>query len=401
MKYFLLLIFVCLFSITVIAQTKNSGKISGHVNAENATISLLTARDSVLVKVAVSDKDGLFEFENIAAGSYFIRISHAGYQKGFSNTFAITETAFSVKLPDIILLPQAGTLGEVTVQSKKPFIERKADRMIVNVENSIISTGATALEVLEKSPGVMVNQESGINLKGKSGVTVMIDGKPSPLSGLDLINYLKSIPSANIEKVELITNPSAKYDAAGNAGIIDIRFKKDKRDGYNGTAGFSMGQGVYSKPSVNAAVNFRSKKWNLFTTNAFTAPENFTNFHITRKFFTGGNGPLESVFDQVTFTKQPQQSANLRLGADYYASKKTVIGVLLNGTFYNGTRDGLSDAAITDAAGVLQFKNQTANVLKDKRYNLLGNFNFKHTIDSAGKEINADLDFGKFHTRPL
>lgn len=401
MKYFVVLFLVCIFSITVIAQTKNTGKISGHVSVENATVSLLTAKDSVLVKAAVSDKDGLFEFENIAAGSYFISISHAGYQKGFSNTFAITETVFSVKVPGIILQQQTGALGEVTVQSKKPFIERKADRMIVNVENSIISTGATALEVLEKSPGVLVNQESGINLKGKSGVTVMLDGKPSPLSGVDLINYLKSIPAANIERIELITNPSAKYDASGNAGIIDIRFKKDKRDGYNGTAGFSIGQGVYNKPSANAAINFRNKKWNLFTTDAFTAPKNFTNFHITRKFFTGGNGPVESVFDQVTYTKQPQQSANLRLGADYYASKKTVIGVLLNGTFAKGTRDGLSNAAITDAAGVLQFKNQTANLLKDKRYNLLGNLNFKHTIDSAGKEINADIDFGKFNARPL
>lgn len=103
-------------------------------------------------------------------------------------------------MPGIILQQQTGALGEVTVQSKKPFIERKADRTIVNVENSIISTGATALEVLEKSPGVLVNKESGINLKGKSGVTVMLDGKPSPLSGLDLINYLKSIPAANIEE---------------------------------------------------------------------------------------------------------------------------------------------------------------------------------------------------------
>ena len=401
MKCFVLLFFVFLFSITVFAQTKKVGKISGHVNVENATVSLLNTKDSILEKTAVSDKDGLFEFENITAGSYLISISHAGYKKVFSDSFAITETSFSFKVPDLILQRSSGALREVVVHAKKPFIERKADRMIVNVENSIISTGSTALEVLEKSPGVLVNQESGINLKGKSGVTVMIDGKPSPLSGVDLINYLKSIPSDNIEKIELITNPSAKYDASGNAGIIDIRFKKDKRDGYNGNAGFSIGQGVYNKPSANAAVNFRNKKWNLFTTDAFTAPKNFTNFHITRKFFTGGNGPLESVFDQITYTRQPQQSANLRAGADYYASKKTVIGILLNGTFYKGTRDGLSNAEITDPAGVLQFKNQTTNLLKDKRYNLLGNFNFKHTIDSAGKEINADIDFGRFNARPL
>jgi iron complex outermembrane receptor protein len=162
-----------------------------------------------------------------------------------------------------------------------------------------VSTGSTALEVLEKSPGVMVNQESGINLKGKSGVTIMIDGKPSPLSGTDLITYLKSIPSGNIERIEIISNPSAKYDASGNAGIIDIRFKKDKREGYNGTAGLSVGQGVYTKPSANVSINYRSKKWNLFTTDAFTAPKGFTNFYINRKFFTGGSGAVESIFMRV------------------------------------------------------------------------------------------------------
>lgn len=119
---------------------------------------------------------------------------------------------------------------------------------------------------------------------------VMIDGKPSPMPGADLITYLKSIPSANIERIEIITNPSAKYDASGNAGIIDIRFKKDKREGYNGNAGASFGQGVYGKPSANISLNYRNKKWNVFTTDAFSSPKSFTNFHINRKFFTGAGG---------------------------------------------------------------------------------------------------------------
>ena len=391
------------FAFSLYAQT---GKISGKVLLENnkaaskATVSLLREKDSAAVKLSVPDDKGSYEFENVKDGSYLISVTYTGYKKLYGTAFAITETGKTIVVPDMVLQPSATTLSDVTIQAKKPFIERKIDRLIVNVENSIVSAGSTALEVLEKSPGVMINQESGINLKGKSGVTVMIDGKPSPMSGADLITYLKSIPSANIERIEIITNPSAKYDASGNAGIIDIRFKKDKREGYNGNAGVSFGQGVYSKPSANISLNYRNKKWNVFTTGAFSSPKSFTNFHINRKFFTGSGGPVESIFDQNTFTRQPQHSFNLRTGVDYFAGKKTVMGVLLNSTFYTGMRDGLSDANITDPDGTLRFKNSTANLLKDKRYNLLGNFNIKHTFDSTGKELTADIDLGRFNARP-
>ncbi|MEP7322814.1 MAG: TonB-dependent receptor [Saprospiraceae bacterium] len=404
MKYLTGLIYLVFF---FHASAQEQGNISGAVNMDNnipgdgALITLHALKDSAVVKTTLSDNKGSFDFQQIKEGTYFISIRLVGYTTHFTNQFKVNNASWNVTLPPIKLILQSTSLGEVVVQAVKPFIIRKADRIVLNVENSIISTGSTALEVLEKAPGVLVNQESGINLKGKSGVNMMIDGKSTPLSGTDLINYLKSIPSDNIEKIEIITNPSAKYDASGNAGIIDIRFKKDKRDGYNGSAGLSIGQGVYNKPSANTSINYRKKKWNVFTTDAFTAPKNFANFYINRKFFNGNTGEEESIFDQTTFTKMPQRSANLRLGADYYASKKTVLGVLLNGTFYKGDRDGLSDAIITNPLGSLLFKNQTANILKDKRHNLLANFNVKHTIDSSGKELNADIDFGRFNARPL
>lgn len=394
---------VLFFSIAAFAQT---GSIAGKVFLENhkpaikATVSLLKLKDSAAVQIAVPDEQGLYLFENIPAGNYRVCVSYAGYKKMYGDALALTEAGKTTAAPDLVLEPAAATLAGVTVQAKKPFIERKLDRLVVNVENSIVSAGSTVLEVLEKSPGVMINQESGINLKGKSGVTVMIDGKPSPISGTDLLTYLKSIPSANIERIDIITNPSAKYDASGNAGIIDIRFKKDKRDGYNGNAGASIGQGAYPKPSASLSINYRNKRWNIFTTDAFSSPRSFTNFHINRKFFSSPGGEVASVFDQNTFTKQPQQSYNLRGGVDYTAGKKTVVGVLLNSTFYTGTRDGLSDADITAADGTLQYTNRTSNLLKDKRYNLLGNLNVKHELDTAGRELTADVDWGRFHARP-
>ncbi len=366
---------------------------------EAATVNLMRP-DSSFVKAALSDKEGLLEFENLNPGAYLIYVNEIGYTKFWSKPFSVTDQHNPAIADNVRLLVKSNELKEITIQAQKPFVERKADRMIVNVENSIVSTGSTALEVLERSPGVQVNQESGINLKGKSGVTIMIDGKPTPLSGVDLITYLKSIPSSNLEKIELITNPSAKYDAAGNAGIIDLRFKKDKRDGYNGSAGISYGQGVYGKPSMNANVNFRNKKWNLFTTDAFIAPKSFTDFHINRTFFENGSGPVESVFDQNTFTRQPQRSFNSRFGVDYYADKKTIIGILLNGTFYHGNRDGISDAIVSRPDGETLFTNRTSNLLNDSRYNVLSNLNFKRTLNATGTEITGDLDIGHYHARP-
>ncbi len=384
------------------AQTKIFGRVllEDDRPASQATVSLLRQKDSSTLKLAIPDDKGGYEFDNLLAGRYLIAVSFTGYQKFYSSELLVDGIALTKEITDIRLQVQPSSLNEVTVQARKPFLERKLDRLVMNVENSIVNTGTTALEVLEKAPGVLINQENGINLKGKSGVTIMIDGKPSPLSGSDLITYLKGMPSGNIERIEIITNPSARYDAQGNAGIIDIRFKKDKREGYNGSLTAGFGQGVYAKPSGSLSLNYRRKKWNVFTSQAMNAPKSFTNFYINRKFFAGGNGPVESVFDQNTFTRQPQKSWNSRVGVDYYLGSRTVIGLLFNGTFYQGKRDGLSVADIDNAQGDLQFNNITSNLVNDKRYNILTNLNFKHTFDSTGRELNIDADLGRFKARP-
>jgi len=152
----------------------------------------------------------------------------------------------------------------VTVTGRKPFIQKLSDRIVVNVENSIVSAGSTAMDVLERSPGVNVDQNDNITLRGKSGVIIMVDGKPTPMTGSDLANYLKGLPSSAIERIDIITNPSAKYDASGNSGIIDIRMKKDQRFGVNGTFTTGYGQGVYPKTNIGSTFNYRNKKVNVF-----------------------------------------------------------------------------------------------------------------------------------------
>ncbi len=397
--YYLLLI--CLIH-TVVTHAQVTAKLSAKLldekgNAvDGATASLLRTKDSGLVKLAFSDKNGLLEFENIKPGNYFISVTHVKFKKYFSQGITVTDKSVTVPIADIVLSEAATTMDEVVVNAKKPFIERKSDRMIVNVENSIAAAGSSALEILERSPGVVVNQDNAINLKGKSGVIIMIDGKPSPLSGVDVITYLKGVPAANIQSIEIITNPSAKYDAAGNAGIINIKFKKDQRQGLNGNLSLSVGQGRYFRSTAGVNFNYRNKKWNLFGSQSYFQPVNYTMFYINRKFFDA-NKNIVSIFDQTSHIKQPTISNTTRLGVDYYMGKKTVLGVMFNVNQNSSDRNGVTQSVISFPDGQVDYYSGTNIGSDEKRFNGFGNFNIKHTIDSNGQELTVDIDFGKFN----
>jgi phage baseplate assembly protein gpV len=193
---------------------------------EKATVSLLHQKDSSIVKLVTSKDNGNFNFTAVENGNYIVSASYVGYTPVYSASFDVN--GGDVKVPDLILVKNTESLGAVTVTAKRPMVEVKADKTILNVEGTINATGTDALGLLRKSPGVMVDKDDNISLAGKNGVRIYIDGKPSPLSGTDLTSYLKSIQSAQIDAIELITNPSAKYDAAGNAGIINIKLKRIK-----------------------------------------------------------------------------------------------------------------------------------------------------------------------------
>lgn len=389
-----------LFASSIIAQS-DRGVIHVSLSStdnepmDDAYLSLLNSKDSSIAKIEIAEKNGTATIEEIKNGQYFLSITKPGYDKYLSQTIIIDREHQNIDLPKIELVKKSHALDEVNITYKKPLIERQFDKLIVNVENSILAAGSTALEVLERSPGVIVNQETSILLKSKNGVIIQIDGKPSPLSGLELINYLKSIPASNLDKIEIITNPSARYDAAGNAGIINIKFKKDQRQGLNGSITLSDGQGVYNKPTASTNLNFRKNKWNLFGSYSFSKPQGYTHFYINRKFFNSEH-LVESIFDQTSYIKQPMQSYTGRFGVDFYASKSTVIGVLFNTNWFKLKREGSTNALITDNNNILQYSSRTDNILDEKRFNGFGNFNFKHTFDTTGTELTVDADHGMY-----
>jgi hypothetical protein len=243
-------------SLAVLGSAVNAQKITGVITdqqgkgIEKSTVTLLRAKDSVAIKFAATDKSGVYSFPGIKAGHYFISATSVGYLKLASPVFEVT-AGTETRVNALSLARTEKTLEGATVTSKKPMIEVKADKTILNVEGTINATGNDALELLRKSPGVTVDKDDNISLSGKNGVQVYIDGKPTPLSGTDLSNYLKSIQSSQIESIELITNPSAKYEAAGNAGIINIRLKKNKTIGLNGSV--NAGWNIANFPSTTAA----------------------------------------------------------------------------------------------------------------------------------------------------
>lgn len=377
-----------LVSISFAQQIHGIVKNSEGKPAEKSTISLLKAKDSSIAKLSATNKEGKFSFTLINPGKYLVSATHVGHKTAFSPVFELTGDG-DVNLAEITLAKQTGDLQNVTVVAKKPLVEVRADKTILNVEGTINSTGNDALELLRKSPGVTLDKDDNISMSGKNGVQVYIDGKPSPLSGADLTAYLKSIQSSQIESIELITNPSAKYDAAGNAGIINIKLKKNKSFGTNGSVFAGYNIGVYGKYNNGISFNNRNKKVNFFGNYNFNHGLNQMKFNLYRDL-------LDTVFDGSNKMRSSNTSHGFKTGLDYTINKKSTIGFLVTGNI-NDTKmnmDGTTyiiykPTGITNR--ILKGDNSTDAVRNNVNYNI--NYRF---ADTAGHELNIDADYGNF-----
>lgn len=382
------------------AQTAG-GKIDGRVETnqkavEAASVMLLNAKDSSSVKMTVTDKQGFFLFENVADGNYLLSVQSVGYQMYYSSKFELNNKNKTFTSNLISLSVLNSNLNAVTVTSKRPLIEQKIDRTIVNVDASPTNVGLTALEVLEKSPGITVDKDGNISLKGKAGVLILVDGKPTYLSAADLANMLKNMASNNLDQIEIMTNPPAKYDAAGNAGVINIKTKKNKVKGMNGSITVGAGMGIKPKTNNSFNLNYRTGKVNIFTNYSYSWSKNWGNLDLTRKFVNEDTHELESVFRQKT-TREPNfQNHSYKLGMDYYASKKTTLGIVVNGYYNPGKFSSDNITNIYDADNNLQQQTLAKNSSKEKWSNIGGNFNLRHSFDTTGTELTADLDYMRY-----
>jgi len=380
------------------AQNRTAVKLSGKVGATNqpalsaATITLLKAKDSSVVKMSVSDQEGNYTFDNPPKGRYLVAVSAVGYDKQYSAPFSISGDSSLIELTTIVLSQRSNNLKTVTVSARKPLVEQKIDRTVVNVDAFISNTGANALEALEKSPGIQVDKDGNISLKGKQSVMILIDGRPAYLSGTDLANMLKGMQASQLEQIEIMTNPPAKYDAAGNAGIINIKTKKNRVKGFNGNVSAGVGQGAYFKNNESLSLNYRNGKVNLFSSYSFNRNNNYQQLDIFRRY-RNEDGSTSAIFEQVAYMKRRNMSNNLKLGMDYYVTDKTTLGIVVSG-FYNPESSNNNNTSYLENAHYAVDSIATAgSYIKGTWKNASVNLNMRHQFDSTGRELTADLDY--------
>jgi iron complex outermembrane recepter protein len=373
--------------------------VKGSVQEENkspleaASISLIKGTDTISYKNQVSNKNGDFSFSGVPAGSYFIRVSAIGHGPVDGSMFNILNGTKTLDLPAFILKKQNNELASVAVVFKKPFIEQKSDRILVNVDASPANAGTSVMDVLEKSPGVSVDKDGNISLKGKQGVTIMIDDRPTYMSGAQLAIYLKSLPSSAIDQLEIMSNPSAKYDAAGNSGIINIKTKKNKARGFNGSTTLTYTQGVYAKPGGSLNLNYRVNKFNIFFNGGYTYWQGFQQLNINRNYLDPGTKDINSIFTQSTHMKFLSPELNLKLGMDYFLDSKTTLGVVFSGYQNNESDISQSYISLKNANNVTDSLVQSFGNIHGKWSNGTVNVNFRRQFDSSGRELTADVDY--------
>ncbi|UOR07134.1 TonB-dependent receptor [Hymenobacter aerilatus] len=372
---------------------------------EYATVTLHRAADSVAVKTEFCDAQGRFALPAALAGNYLISAALVGYNRVWSEP--VTAIGQSQTLSPLVLQASAAaTLHEVKVEARRPLYEREADRTIVNVEGSTLSAGATSLDVLGRAPGVTVDGADNLSLRGRQGLLVLIDGKRVPLSGTELADYLRALPAEQLASIELLSNPPAKFDAQGGAGIIAIRLKKDQRLGTNGTANISYGRGRYGKFTTGLALNHRRKNLNVFGNYTYTDRRNFLDLDFYRQFTSNDNAWLGSS-EQFNRTTSHLQSHSWKAGLDYNLSDRTLLGVSVSGLLSEAPSFGDNQTFIygetSDSRYRLtgQYRSTTDQMVQ--RPNLAGNLNLRHVFaDSTNApELTADLDVARYTTDRL
>lgn len=380
----------------LISLVTNAQQITGSVKddqgkgLEKATVSLLNAKDSSVVKLVVSGENGKYSISAPQAGRYLVNATYVSYSTSWSQPFEVAGSGVTV--PDLAIAKASANLTEAVVTAKKPIIEVKADKTILNVEGTVNAVGYDALELLRRAPGVMIDKDDNVSLAGKNGVQVFIDGKPSPLSGSDLANYLKSLQSAQIEAIEIITNPSAKYEAAGNAGIINIKLKKNKTFGTNGSVNAGIVQGVYPKYNGGINLNHRNKSINVF------GSYNYNNGKYRMKM-NFDKTQLDTLFEQRNKMVFKNNTHGFKAGLDYFINNSSTIGVVVNGNLAQNDFNTSGPMYFTYLPTKQVVKILRASNNNDmERDNVNANLNYRYAI-TGGTELNIDADYGYFKIR--
>jgi hypothetical protein len=380
---------VCI-SATMYAQSKISGVVADNKGQPlpYSNVMLIHQQDSTMIKGAIASEKGEYIFQNVQPGHLLLQVSMVGFRTMYSKPFRITADK-DIEIEMLMLDEDPRLLGEVEVVAKKPLFEQQIDKMVVNVESSITAAGGTALEILARSPGITVNNQSNtININGKQGVLIMFNGKQMRLPAAAIVQMLSGMSASDIEKIEIITNPSSKYDAQGDAGIINIVSKRNPDLGTTGSVTLSGGYGMRGKYSGSASLSHRTKKFSMYV--------DFTHFrNYTRQIFS-----LErTIVDSHTITQSKREADMLvqrsTFQADYKLSDKTVIGATVG-----GFRDNWNMIAKNTSTTQMNGEQYSKISLRDQETNnwshWMGNFNLSHRFSNSSG-FKFDLDYLNFY----
>lgn len=399
------------FSVGLILLCQISfGQIKGRIiNSSNkplegVNVLVLKFLDSSLVKGAITDDTGSFNIKLKDTGSFRLLITLIGYQELYTKAYINTEVNGTIDAGTITLSERNDYLTTVKVTTKKPFIERKTDRLVINIKNSIISIGNNVLDILKRMPGVTVDNNTMIKLKGKEGTVIYINNKPTYLSAEDLGDLLKSMDAGQIEKIEIISNPSAKYEASGNAGIINIILKKNELLGFNAQLNASYGlsikgdiPGNYPDGVLGINANYKIKKFNFFANYSYKNNKDFWKADFTRIMRNQNSQQIDSIYLQ-NILKTPQTTTHYtNIGVDFIPGARQTIGFFINGVFTDMKSTTASNINMLNAKYNLASGLLTTSKEKNIKKNLTVNFNYNIKIDSSGKELSASMDYGKFN----
>lgn len=373
----------------VVTDTKGSPLTS-------ASVLLFKTQDSLLIRSTVTEEKGRYAFKDLSGGKYYITISNIGFEQKQSKSFLLASSQ-NYYCDTTRLLPVQKQLDAVVVTSRKAnFIETKMDKTILNIENSAVAAGASVFEVLEKSPGVYSDKNGNLSMQGKSGVQVLIDGRPTYMSNGDLTVLLKNMQSDEVQSIELITNPSSKYDASGNAGIINIKTKKNKNYGTNGTLSAGTGYGKEPKATTGISLNNRSKNLNLFGNYNYSYNKNSRTLIIDREALKNG---VTTYLGQDGIQYNESNTHRFKLGADYSLNKNSMVGFLVNGTESFEHQHAVNNTLMGRQKGQSDSSLYADNNFKQHYRNNSYNLNFKSTLNEKGAELTIDADYSKYSSQ--
>jgi len=362
---------------------------------EFATITLHRVADSTVVKSEFSDAKGAFTLRAAAGGRYLVSAAQVGFLRYWSAPFELP--AAGLALPAVTLRTSAATaLQEVKVLGQKPLFEHQADRTIVNVENSPLAAGNTALDVLTRAPGVTVDGSDNLALRGKQGLLVLIDGKRQPMTGTELADYLRTLPAEQLKSIELITNPPASYDAQGTAGVIAINLKKDQRLGANGSLNLGYGRGVYGRLTTGATGNYRRGKTTAYGTYSYADRSTYLRLTSHRIFYDQGQPTSGSRQEDYTATRT--LAHNWKAGVDYAFTGRTTLGAVLTGQAAQSNGQGTNAVTLLDAGGTASRALTSPAYRNASTPNMAANLNLRHAFadSSNSRALTADANYATY-----